>query len=158
MKTLLLAALISTSTFASDVKIKSFSVIRAGGGSLEAVVAFAADGKIEAYTKSCNFRELSSEDQVKTLFTLSKEESDEAEVILNNRAIIASKEMALGLPRPTGTWSLLGLTYEYKNFDGKVIVAKKDINRPVIVIDGKLSNVLRNIEDQAREVNAQVCD
>lgn len=145
--------LINPSVFASlgINKFSHFSIIRNGGGDIWVIVSNETNNSISAYIKSCNFKELSKENQLKSKFKIIGVNAQIVEDILNNngKVIIASEQQLSDLA--TGTW--LKLKLYTKNEKS----SKKEISSPIIIINSKVSNILKEIEEQALNKNREIC-
>ena len=132
--------------------------MRSGGGQLESSISEKRDGQIHVVTQSCNGKTLNPAEQVQTQFILQGKLEADARAILDDKALIAS-EVAWGEFIPAGTWMNLSIVYEYKKFPGETLeVAKKEIEKPVIIINSQQSDVLREIELETRNVTEEICN
>ncbi|KAB8031975.1 hypothetical protein [Fluviispira multicolorata] len=158
MKKIIFGLMLSTSTaFASDVSINFFSIVRSGGGQMEAII-FQQNNTVYAYALKCKFQEISKEKQSTGMFALKGTEANDALNILNNNAIIASDESIRDPNLVTGTWLATNFEYKYKDPNGVEKTESKSIKKPIFIINSRVSNVLEKIEQQIRQNYKGICD
>lgn len=146
-----ISILVSASAMA-EVTVQRFYVIRNGGGDIRVGVAKNAQGQPSIWVEGCNFKTLSKADQAKTTVALSGKDGRHAQAILNNSATLGQEVLIQAPGATTGTWSKLEIAYEYVDFLKKTPkAATKEINAPLIVVDGDLSPVFSNIEKEGRD-------
>jgi len=157
MKKMILASfLLATSAFANDVKISQFSVLRDGGGQI--FVDVLPNGtSIQAVIRSCGFKDLSASQQLDTRFNLVGDDETAARAILKGEAVLGAEVPMRDPNLASGTWPQMKVNFSYKNFDGSVKSEIKYIDAPLVIVDGKASEILKNIEDQARTSTGNLC-
>ncbi len=138
---LLVTLALVSSTFAQAVTLSHFIIHRDGGGQLEAVVSESDEG-LRINLKSCHFRTMPEglEAPVQGQRTML-----ETKLILRGKASILSDMSPATQIGETGSWTRL--TY--------VIASQTqgfEVRHPMIMINGALSSVLDNLENQAREL------
>lgn len=148
---------LSTTAMAGNLQIKNFSVIREGGGQLNAVVYQHAKGAV-MYVKSCGFRDLTPAEQQKTAQFLVGATAQAASDILANRAVLASDQSISDPGLMTGTWAKLEVTFSYDDFNRTGVVETRSISKPLVLINSKVSAVLTTLEDEARKNSAGICE
>lgn len=154
---------------AESVDVTKFSIIRSGGGQIHLDVTKGAQHRCAAgrsttglctsvivELKSCNFQEQSEKSFVMT--SSSVYTPPEALAILNNTAILAQNETPENPYLLGGTWSSLKVTFNYPNLNGTIAQKEITITKPLVLIEGKLSTVLSDIEDQARQKFEEFCN
>src|SRR5438105_1288773 len=102
--------------------IESFSVIRTGGGEGEIKVIKGTGDKVFGQTVSCDFRNLTADEQAHTRFMLKGADAADALAIFDESAILAEEKILEPLPE-TGSWMQISLSYSYNDFGGKPVNA-----------------------------------
>ncbi len=155
---LLTVLFFASSLFAAsgDITIESFSVVRTGGGDFSTVVRLDTAGRPYAYTTSCNFQALPLSEQQKTSFYLSGTEATQALAILKNTAVLATEATVTNPYNAGGTWVNLEVAYSYQEWTGGIKKETSVIQKPLVLINNQLTNVLSSIEESARKA-APVC-
>ncbi len=149
MKSIFTLALLVSSLSASAITLSNINIIREGGGQLEAIVADSDEG-LEITLKSCNFREVANGIAAKVK---GKEIAEATLAILKGKAILAEDVTPRPL-MPSGSWQRLSFTYNTSQFpemSARYDVTKK-LQQPIVIIDGKVSNVVSELESQARSL------
>ncbi|MBX9839650.1 hypothetical protein [Silvanigrella sp.] len=131
--------------------LDSFLIERTGGGDISIEVKKDFNNKIVGKIKRCNFKELSKENQTKSIFFIKGETAAIASDILqnNDKVTIASKQALLDLA--SGTWLQLDIVYSNSKKE------KMKINSPIVIQGSNVQSVLEDIENQAREENKKIC-
>jgi len=145
--------------------IQSFTIDREGGGTKTAVVSLNSNNEVQITTKYCNYKDLNQVDQLKSTFVLSGTSilAEQSKKVLSQRAIIASEVEDFKPVLFGGTWLNTTINYttetEYartpQNPSGTGVESVK-VNRPIIVIDSKVTGLLRNLEIRLMEHNKSV--
>lgn len=157
MKLLALTIVLMVSNvWAANTSINKISIKRSGGGQITATASLNAAGEVEVITESCNYKKLSGDEKLSTIVTLAGDTAEAAIAVLNNKAILASDESIKPM-LATGSWVSLEVIYSTTVFNGSVLAQEKEIPKPLVVIDGSLSNVLADIETTARKASIEVC-
>ncbi len=167
---LITVALITTlQAQAESVTVTKFSIIRKGGGQIHLDITKGAQHRCSAgrsatglctsvvvTLKSCNFSEQTEKSFVITSGSLYT--PPESLAILNNTAILATDETPVSPYLMSGTWSEIKVAYSYEGLNGDITQTEKTITNPLVIIDGKLSTVLSDIEDRARQEFEEICN
>ncbi|MBY0371411.1 hypothetical protein K2X33_12035 [bacterium] len=157
MKNLVIAlSLASASAFAADVRINQFSVVRTGGGQMEAVVYANKVGAV-LYVKSCNFKDLDVNQQTQTAVYLKGKLQQEASLILANRATLATDQSVTNPNLMSGTWVSMNVSFSYEDWNQTTKTEVREIQKPLIYINGAASNILSDLETLARKQSGNLC-
>ena len=147
----------STSAFASDLSVTSFTVIRDGGGQSKTLVSLNANHEVQVQTTSCSFRELTAAEQKLTQITLSGADATDALAILRNEAILASDVSITDPQVSTGTWTSMSVSYKFVGESGDLVITSKKIAAPIVIIGSKVSDILTKMESLASAAAQSVC-
>ncbi len=145
---------------ALDIYVERFQVSRTGGGQLLVDVTLTATGSVMAKTQECSFKKLSEKESALTEFEYKGTDVKDAVAILENKATLAEDHTIRQPSVVTGTWGNLVIAYGYEILTRNGLAkrtAVKDIKLPIVLVEGRLSSVLSNIETEARSANSKVC-
>lgn len=141
MKMLLVALTLISSSLVQAVTLSHFTIQRMGGGQLEAVISESDEG-LRIGLKSCRYQTMPEglEAPIRGERTIA-----ETKLILRGRTLILADMSPANQVGEAGSWSHLsyviaGQTETY------------EVKFPMILINGTISGILENLENQAREL------
>ncbi len=137
----------------AGVIISQINLEREGGGQISAYVRKAPHG-IRLIVSKCNFEDYSHH---RTSLILDKNLSNEAQAILEGKAVIASDVSFEAPLTQTGSWFKMSYVVDMSQFEfpgGYTPREMKtvEVNRPLIIFDKKVSNILDRLEMEARKL------
>ena len=138
----------------ASISIQRLHMGRAGGGQYEAIAMPMENGEIDVFTKSCNFKDLTPQEQSSTRFQLAGDLKNAVGSVLNNEATIA-ETVTLGEQPPAGTWVLFDIDYtESSAPPSEVISVTKvmHVRDPLIVLVDQRSELISDTIEMAQEV------
>lgn len=145
---------------AVDVQIEQFQLIRGGGGQIAIDVTLTPTGAVNVKTSECAFKKLSEKESRLATFEYKGTDVKDAVAILENTATLAEDHTPRNPSVVTGTWTTLVVTYGYE-ISTRTGVARRmaasEIKPPLVLVEGRLSSILSNIETEARAASASVC-
>jgi hypothetical protein len=164
MAAVTMTSAIPTLANAQGVRVESFSIVQGASNPIEILVDRYADDLPRARVVSCAGKTLSAEEAEETAFLLNRDEESASLAILDNRAVLASQVKVENPQNASGyfppslvvNFSFEGISYSdgFRSVGGynyaKVI-------RPLVVVDGKISDVVGKIMAQALNTSAKIC-
>jgi hypothetical protein len=145
---------------AITVQVERFQVSRTGGGQVLVDVTLTSKGAVSVRTKECGYKELTEEESARTEFEYKGTDVKDAVAILENTAVVAEDHTPRHPGVVAGTWSNLVIAYGYEIYARSGLIkrsAVKDIKLPLVLVEGRLSSILSNIETEARKASASAC-
>lgn len=150
MKTIIAALLLSVTASSYAVTLSKFTINRSGGGQLDATINSFEDGVVITLNR-CSFREVPRN---VTGIVSGKDTILDALAILEGKAILAINASPVRPNTATGTWFEMSYTYNTAQFGSRHadLNITEFVKSPIVVIDGKVSDVLAELESQARDL------
>ncbi len=135
--------------------VAALTLTRSGGGSANMLVSSdPGNGVLSVLTQSCNFKKLNAEDQAKTVVKLTGATEVATRKIFRNNSGVALASLVTLRPMPTGTWLTLNVQMSSGGDAAPKAIAISD---PIVLIDGRVSSVLVDVETVARAAAESVC-
>lgn len=161
---LLAAGMFAGTSHASGIQVEGIRLLRQGQtqeqGQIEIQVNRGAQAQeLVVTTLSCNQRELNAGQQQATRIQLAGQVAQEALVILENQARLASEQSIIAPLQGEAGQSQqneLSVDYQYQ-YGVEIQQARRVIQAPIVIIGSQVSGVLEQIEQQARVASQETC-